>query len=196
MAVMVGLLPLAEPPSPPASFTQASNKTVQLGTAISLPVDDVLARMSPITPTEDALLDLYLMLSKAGSPPYLFDEIVGFVEKHAGHTFHKGVTLPHQETLIKLMQQKHNVPAPVPIPVVLENGTKGRSKYYCQRKESVNLQAWPFEQMMHDHLLDPFLFRNKDNLVNGDNAWGKYVSSDPNNDKEVLTSYWYSKTYD
>jgi hypothetical protein len=23
-----------------------------------------------------------------------------------------------------------------------------------------------------------------------------YVSSDPNNDKEVLTSYWYSKTYD
>jgi hypothetical protein len=56
--------------------------------------------MSPNTPTEDALLDLYLMLSKAGSPLYLFDDIVGFVEKHAGHTFHKGVTLPCQETLI------------------------------------------------------------------------------------------------
>jgi hypothetical protein len=93
--------PLAERPSPPNSFTQASNMTVQLGTAISLPVDDVLARMSPNTPTEDALLDLYLMLSKAGSPLYLFDDIVGFVEKHAGHTFHKGVTLPRQETLIK-----------------------------------------------------------------------------------------------
>jgi hypothetical protein len=51
--------------------------------------------MSPNTPTEYALLDLYLMLSKAGSPLYLFDDIVGFVEKHAGHTFHKGVTLPH-----------------------------------------------------------------------------------------------------
>jgi hypothetical protein len=60
--------PLVERPSPPNSFTQASNMTVQLGTAISLPVDDVLARMSPGTPTEDALLDLYLMLSKAGSP--------------------------------------------------------------------------------------------------------------------------------
>jgi hypothetical protein len=24
---------------------------------------------------------------------------------------------------------------------------------------------------------------------------GKYISSDPNNDKEVLASYWYSKTY-
>jgi hypothetical protein len=58
--------PLAEWSSPPNRFTQASNKTVPLGTAISLPVDDVLARMSPNTPTEDALLDLYLMLSKAG----------------------------------------------------------------------------------------------------------------------------------
>jgi hypothetical protein len=74
---------------------------VPLGTAISLPVDDVLARMSPNTPVEDALLDLYLMLSKAGSPPYLFYEVVGFMEKHAGHTFQKGVMLPHQETLIK-----------------------------------------------------------------------------------------------
>jgi hypothetical protein len=36
--------------------------------------------MSPNTPTEDALLHLYFMLSKAGSPPHLFDEIVGFVE--------------------------------------------------------------------------------------------------------------------
>jgi hypothetical protein len=94
------------------------------------------------------------------------------------------------------MQQKHNVPAPVPIPVVLENGTEVRPEYYRPRKESVTVQAWPFEQMMQDHLLDPFLFGNKDNLVNGDNPWGKYVSSDPNNDKEVLASYCYSKTYD
>jgi hypothetical protein len=117
------LLPL------PAGSSQASNTTVPLGTAISLPVDDLLARMSPNTPVEDALLDLYLMLSKAGSQLYLFEEIVGFVEKHAGHTFQKGVTLPCQATLIKQMQQKHNVPPPVPIPVVLENGTKGMPHY-------------------------------------------------------------------
>jgi hypothetical protein len=58
-----------------------------LGTAISLPVDDVLSRMSPNPCTEDALLDLYLMLLKAGSPLYLFNKIVGFIEKHVGHTF-------------------------------------------------------------------------------------------------------------
>jgi hypothetical protein len=50
--------------------------------------------------------------------------------------------------------------------------------------------------MMQDYLLDPFLFGNKFNLVNGDNPWGKYISSDPTNDKEVLASYWYSKDPD
>jgi hypothetical protein len=93
--------PVAQPLPLPASSSQASNTTVPLGTAISLTVDDVLARMSPNTPTEDALLDLYLMLSKAGSLLYLFDEIVGFVEKHARHTFQNGVTLPWQGSLNK-----------------------------------------------------------------------------------------------
>jgi hypothetical protein len=97
--------------------------------------------MSPNTPVEDALLDLYLMLSKAGSPLYLFDEIVGFVEKHAGHTIQKGVTLPYQETLIKQIQQKHNVPPPVLIPVVLENGTEGTPQYRHGREDSVTVQS-------------------------------------------------------
>jgi hypothetical protein len=94
------------------------------------------------------------------------------------------------------MQQKHNVPAPVPIPVVHENGMEGTPEYRRQRKESLTVQAWPFEQMMQDHLRDPFLFGIKDNLVNSDNPWGKYVFSNPNHDKELLASYWYSKTYD
>jgi hypothetical protein len=63
------------------------------------------------------------------------------------------------------------------------------------KNQSPYLQAWPFEQMVQDHLQDPFLFGNENNLVNSNNPWGKYVSSDPNNDKEVLASYWYSKTY-
>jgi hypothetical protein len=67
------------------------------------------------------------------------------------------------------MQQKHNIPAPVLIPVVLENGTVGTPEYRHPCKESVTAQAWPFEQMMQD----PFLFGNKDNLVNGNNPWGE-----------------------
>jgi hypothetical protein len=94
------------------------------------------------------------------------------------------------------MQQKHNVPPPVLIPVVLENGTEGTPQYRRRREDSVTVQAWPFEQMMQDYLLDPFLFGNKYNLVTSDNPWGKYVSSNPTNDKEVLASYWCSKTFD
>jgi hypothetical protein len=102
--------PTASEPLPPLPVcSPASNNILPLGIAISLPVDDVLARMSPNTPTENALLDLYLILSKAGSPLYLFDEIVGFMEKHTGHTFQKGVTLPHHKTLIKQMQKNYNV---------------------------------------------------------------------------------------
>jgi hypothetical protein len=41
-----GLPPSVAQPLPlPTGFSQASNTTVPLGTAISLPVDDVLARM-------------------------------------------------------------------------------------------------------------------------------------------------------
>jgi hypothetical protein len=58
------------------------------------------------------------------------------------------------------MQQKHNVPPPVPIPVLLENGTEGTPQYRHRCKDSVTVQAWPFEQMMQDYLLDLFLFGN------------------------------------
>jgi hypothetical protein len=46
--------PAAQLLPPPASSAQTSNTTVPLGTAISLPVDDVLARMSPNKPVEEA----------------------------------------------------------------------------------------------------------------------------------------------
>jgi hypothetical protein len=94
---------------------------VPLGTAISLPVDDVLARMSPNTPVEDALLDLYLMLSEAGSPLYLFNELLASW-KSTGRRTH----IP--EGCNSTSSRNSNYP-PVPIPVVLENGTEGMPQY-------------------------------------------------------------------
>jgi hypothetical protein len=86
--------PAAELPLP-SSATQVSNNMMALGTALLLPIDEILSCMLPTTPAKDALFNLYLILSKAGSLLYLFDEIVGFVAKHVRHTFQKGVTLPH-----------------------------------------------------------------------------------------------------
>jgi hypothetical protein len=59
--------PVVEPlPLPGAP--QVSNNTMALGRALSLPTDEILACMAPNSLADDVLLDLYLMLSKAGSP--------------------------------------------------------------------------------------------------------------------------------
>jgi hypothetical protein len=57
--------------------------------------------MTPNTATEDALLELYMTLSRAGVQLYIFNEIMAFIEWQVGTKFQKGDTLPHWATLIK-----------------------------------------------------------------------------------------------
>jgi hypothetical protein len=64
-------------------------------------VSECISHMAPNTATEDALLELYMTLSRAGVQLYLFDEIVAFIEQQVSTMFQKGDTLPHQATLIK-----------------------------------------------------------------------------------------------
>jgi hypothetical protein len=64
----------------------------------------------------------------------------------------------------------------------------GIHDYHQHQNNVVTIQVWPFEQIMQEYLLDPFLFGNESNLVNAGNPWGKYISSDPD-DKEMLASY-------
>jgi hypothetical protein len=66
-----------------------------------MPISECIAHMAPNTATEDALLELYMTLSRAGAQLYLFDDIIAFIEWHVGSTFQKGDTLPCQATLIK-----------------------------------------------------------------------------------------------
>jgi hypothetical protein len=64
-------------------------------------VSECIAHMTPNTATEDALLKLYMTLSRAGVQLYIFNEIIAFIEWQVGTTFQKGDTLPHWATLIK-----------------------------------------------------------------------------------------------
>jgi hypothetical protein len=89
----------------------------QLGATFLMPVSECIAHMAPNTATEDALLDLYTTLSRAGAQLYLFDEIIAFIEWHVSTTFQKGNTLPCKATLIKQMADKHSVPPPDSVPV-------------------------------------------------------------------------------
>jgi hypothetical protein len=66
-----------------------------------MPISDCIAHMAPNTATEDALLELYTTLSRAGVQLYLFNDIIAFIERHVGTTFQKGDTLPRWATLIK-----------------------------------------------------------------------------------------------
>jgi hypothetical protein len=97
------------------------------------------------------------------------------VEKHAGHTFQKGVTLPRKETLMKQMQQKHNVPAS------FSTDTSCTSRW---RKDSVTVQAWPLNRWCRTISWIPFC--SVPNIIwsTVTTPWWKYISSDPTNDKK------------
>jgi hypothetical protein len=77
----------------------------------------------------------------------------------------------------------------------LEHRSNEEGDYSRHSGNSVSVQTWDFEKMCQSYLLDPFLFGDPNNLVNSQNLFGKYVLVGPS-DKEVLASYWYSKTYD
>ena len=133
-----------------------------------MPVSECIAHMAPNTATEDALLELYMTLSRAWVQLYLFD-VIAFIEWHVGTTFQKGHTLLRWATLIKWMADKHSVPPPDSVPVTLEINANGINDYRRCQDDVVTIQVWPFEQIMQEYLLDPFLFGNESNLVNAGN---------------------------
>jgi hypothetical protein len=47
-----------------------------------MPVGECVAHMAPNTATEDALLELYMTLSRAEAQLYLFNDTIAFIERH------------------------------------------------------------------------------------------------------------------
>jgi hypothetical protein len=76
--------------------------------------------MTPNTDVDDTLLEQLVMLSKAGSPLNLFNEVVAFIECHSGIMFQAGCTLKHQKMLIKDMAKKHYSPLMTPFQYLLK----------------------------------------------------------------------------
>jgi hypothetical protein len=66
-----------------------------------MPIGECISHMAPNTAMEDALLELYTILSRAGAQLYLFDDVNAFIEWHVGTMFQKGHTLPCRAALIK-----------------------------------------------------------------------------------------------
>jgi hypothetical protein len=168
-----------------------------LSTCFTYPVEEAigLARLPKILAKDVALVDLMKMLNDAGCPCCLFDKIVNFMECHLGTTFPAGKKIDKRETLMNRLVARFPVPEPTPVQVVLEHGYDEEGEYSRRSGDSVSVQTWDFEKMCQSYLLNPFLFGNRNNLVNSQNLFGKYLPVGPS-DMEVLASYWYSKTYD
>ena len=187
---------VAPPPTPPQLLFDADDSTPPpLGTRFTYPVKEAIALLPNVLAKDAALVDLMKMLNDAGCPCYLFNEIVKFMECHSGTTFPAGKKIDKRETLVNRLVARFPVPEPTPVQVVLEHGSDEEGDYRRRWGDSVSVQTWDFEKMCQTYLLDPFLFGDPNNLVNSQNPFGKYVPVGPS-DKEVLASYWYSKTYD
>jgi hypothetical protein len=79
----------------------SSDEECALGATFLMPVGECVSHMAPNTATEDALLELYTILSRAGVQLYLFDDVIAFIEQHVSTMFQKGHTLPRWASLIK-----------------------------------------------------------------------------------------------
>jgi hypothetical protein len=185
------------PLPPPAQllFDADDSTPPSLGTCFTYPVEEAIARLPKILAKDVALVDLMKMLNDAGCSCYLFDKIVKFMECHSGTTFPARKKVDKRETLMNCLVARFPVPEPTPVQVVLEHGSNEKGEYSRRSGDSVSVKTWDFEKMCQSYLLDPFLFGDRNNLVNSQNPFGKYLPVGPS-DKEVLASYWYSKTYE
>jgi hypothetical protein len=80
---------------------------------------------------------------------------------------------------------------------LLETGTKDSGINWYHQGKAIKVPAWDFQTVVKSFLLDLILFGNRDNLVNGDTPFEKFIVENPTDcNKEYLASQHYSESYD
>jgi len=167
-----------------------------LGSKFSMPAQECIENLPHLSSSDAALIKLWSLLKKAGSPLYLFDEVVSFIETHSGSTFTSGIKIDRRDALFRRLSKRFPVPKPEPVVVPLEHDGEEGDEHRRRPGDTVSAQRWDFQSVVQDLLLDPFIFGDTNNLVNKANPYDKYPPPDDGKDKELLASYWYSKTHD
>ena len=169
-----------------------------IGTTYNKPVAEAIANLPHLDRQTAALVELYDMLHNGGAPLRLFDDVVAFIEKHAGRTFGRQDTIPRRGALLKKLASMFKVPKAEGIPVAMETGNEELAPEGYQRvpRHTIVVQRWRIAEVLQEYLLDVQLFGNERNLVNVQNPFGKYQSANPINDKELIAGVWYRDTYD
>jgi hypothetical protein len=96
-----------------------------------------------------------------------------------------------------MLYQLFPVPKAVSVPVSMEMGYEQLAPqgYECLPRHTIVAQRWPILSLLQEYLLDLHLFGDKRNLVNSHNPFEKYVSPNQGNDRELIASRWYARTY-
>jgi hypothetical protein len=98
-----------------------------------------------------------------------FDKVVDGLEQALHHkTFKDESRCPRCKTLMKCLEAKFKTTKYKLSTVALETGMEqGSGPDAYERGKSVKVPVWDFQQVIDSFLLNPILFSNKDNLING-----------------------------
>lgn len=183
--------PPAEPSAPPDKQNPLE------GTSFLRPLQDALCNLPHLPQHLAALVDLYDILDDAGLPLYLFDRVVKFIKSNA-RVFKKSKCLLRRKALLRKLHDIFPIAKPEGIPVAMETGNEEDAPKGYERvpRHTITVQRWSFKKILQEFLMDVNLFGDERNLVNAENPFGKYVSPNPSEDKELLAGRWYDATYD
>jgi len=167
-----------------------------LGMEAKVPVDDVLQRLPLVTDTEEACVELYQTLDRAGCPLDAFDKVVAVIRKHRTRGFGPQHQIPSRATLMKKLEKKFGAPKPEVVNTVLENGMEDNPEQYTVGfHDQVNVVRWDAKELVMDLLQDMGIFGDAANLaVNPEDPFGPYVPVSES-DGEIHAHKWYRDTY-
>ena len=194
MSYVVAAPPRVQALAPPVP----DNGLPTLGSSHPRPLEQSLGQLPVLDDDELALLELHHILSKRGHTRCCFDYVVEWLEQHiSAGTFNKSGKLPRHQALMSGLTLKFPTPPCRMETVTLETGTENveHPDDYVHGK-AMKVPVWDIQDILTHYLLDPTLFGNKDNLINPDDPFSKFVIDNPKESKEYLASHHYSETYD
>jgi len=123
-----------------AAYDREPSTQPPLGSKCYLPAEKHIDNLPQLSRSDAALLKLLIMIKKAGSSEYLFDQVVSFMETHVGSTFKQGKHIDRKESLFRQIKFLFPVPEPEPVVVPLEHDAVDSDAHQRRLEDTVMVQ--------------------------------------------------------
>jgi hypothetical protein len=166
-----------------------------VGTSFPSSLEDTLKKMPNLSPQDEALLNLYIILAEVGCPHKIFDQVVELIESTTSTgVWRKGVKLERRQTFVTNIRKQFPSPCPEKVEVQLEPSYVDANGVI--RHPTAFVYRFPYKPLIIDQLTDPEFYANLNNLaVNKVDPFSKYIPTSPA-DPEVHAGRWYQETHD